>query len=342
MALKNILDCSYEDLVTQLASFQEKPFRATQIFEWIYQKNISSFEQMKNLPPRLKEYLKTEFVLELPACRCEQESYDGTKKILFELSDREHIETVIIPTKSRVTVCVSTQVGCKYGCRFCASGLGGFKRHLSCAEILGQICFVKRSLKNQDLSHIVFMGVGEPLDNYENLMKAIRILNASEGFNIGARRITISTCGLIPQIKKLTQEGLQIELSISLHGATDALRNELMPVNQRFPLLKLVEACHDYVKATNRQITFEYILIKDLTCTLESARRLKELLKGLLCKLNLIVYNEVSEFPYKSPSKEEVRNFQAALDRFGIHATLRQPRGRDIAAACGQLRHQHQ
>ena len=336
---KDIRDLSFPELVFFFAGLKEKPFRAQQIFAWIYTKGAMSFDVMTNLPAALRAALKDQFILEEPTLAHKDVSADGTTKFLFSLKDDEKVETVLIPTENRTTACISTQAGCKFGCRFCASGIGGWTRNLTAAEILSEVLYVKNHSPQKDLSHIVFMGVGEPLDNYDNLLRAIRIINAKNAINIAARRITISTCGLVPQIKKLTQEGLQIELAISLHGSSEENRNILMPVNRKYPLKDLIAACKDYIRATNRQVTFEYILIKDITCTEQAAKELGGLLKGMLCKINLIPYNKVEEFPHEPPGKMEMLFFKNLLDKAGVHATIRMPRGRDVNAACGQLRH---
>jgi len=338
---EDIRNLSYDELIGYLEDIKKESFRAAQIFEWIYQKNIWSFDDMKNLSKELRERLSRKFILRPFKISKRSTSEDGTTKFLFDLDDREKIETVLIPTATRTTVCVSTQVGCKFGCKFCASGIGGWRRNLSVAEILTQILHIKEEAQKlkRPLSHVVFMGVGEPLDNYDNLIKAIRIINCSEGPNIGARRITVSTCGLIPKIKKFSEEGMQIELAVSLHGSSDASRNVLMPVNKKYPVKELISVCRDYNKATKRQITFEYILIKNVTCTEKAARELGQLLKGLLCKINLIPYNKVDEFDHQVPSRAEMFAFQKRLKEFKIHSTVRMPRGRDVSAACGQLRY---
>ena len=337
----DIRNLSFESLVEYLTSIGEKSFRAEQIFEGIYHQNAWSFDQMKTLPQPLRERLSREFILKPHHIAKKEISEDGTTKFLFDLDDEEKIETVLIPTPMRTTACVSTQAGCKFGCRFCASGIGGWMRNLSCAEILTQILHVKEEAQkhHKPLSHIVFMGIGEPLDNYENLLKAIRLINSPKAFNIGARRITVSTCGVIPKIKQLAQEDLQIELAISLHGFDNESRNVLMPVNRKYPFDDLMAACREYIKKTKRQITFEYILIKDVTCTDKAVQCLKKAFKGLICKMNLIPYNPVSEFDHKTPSQQEMHSFRQHLEAFGILATIRTPRGRDVAAACGQLRH---
>lgn len=344
MPLPDIRNLSYEELLRYVEASGEKSFRAGQVFEWIYKKGVWSFEEMRNLPASLRRKLSEDFALQPLTIAQKQAARDGTTKFLFELHDGERIETVLIPTATRTTVCVSTQTGCKFGCKFCASGLGGWKRHLTTAEILAQILQGKEEAEKhkRPLSHIVCMGTGESFDNYDNLLKALRIANCEEGLNIGARRMTISTVGLIPGILRFAEENLQIELAISLHGYNDESRNKLMPVNKKYPFTELMNACRQYIQKTRRQITFEYILIKDVTCTEEAARELAKNLKGMICKLNLIPYNPVPEFPHKPPSHEEMQTFQQRLKALRLHATLRAPRGRDISAACGQLRHNSQ
>ena len=339
MKKPDIRDQSFEELIAYMKSLGEAPFHASQIFEWIYQKQVQDFNRMTNLSKALKARLKKEFTFSNQAVLEKQVSSDGTIKVLFELYDKEKVETVLIPTSKRATVCISTQAGCKFGCRFCASGIGGWKRNLDCAEILDQILYMKKIAKGKPLSHIVFMGVGEPLDNYDNLIKAVRTINSSKGINIAARRITISTCGIIPKIEKLAGEGMQIELAVSLHGSSDDSRNVLMPINKKYPVKELIEVCRRYHKATKRQITFEYIMIKDVTCTDEAARQLGRLLKGLECKINLIPYNPVDEFEHEPPSRNKMFIFKSQLARYGIRSTIRTPRGSDVSAACGQLRH---
>ncbi len=335
----DIRELSFEELVSYLNEIGEPAYRANQIFEWLYQKGASRFNQMTNLSQALRDRLASDLLFSEAVVAHEDVSNDQTRKVLFELQDKERVETVLIPTKTRATVCVSTQAGCKFGCRFCASGIGGWNRNLTAAEILNQILYMKKAASVHPLSHLVFMGVGEPLDNYDNLIKAIRVINSKKGINIGARRITISTCGVVPKIKKLAQEGLQIELAVSLHGSSNESRNVLMPVNKKYPVDELIAACKEYGQATKRQITFEYILIKGVTCTDQAAKELGHLLKGMLCKMNLIPYNPVSEFDHKTPTSEEMVSFRDRLEKLGIHATIRTPRGKDINSACGQLRH---
>jgi 23S rRNA (adenine2503-C2)-methyltransferase len=255
------------------------------------------------------------------------------------LKDKNLIEAVIIPQDERITGCVSTQIGCKFNCRFCASGLSGFKRNLLSSEIIEEVLYLKNNSCEHKLTHLVFMGIGEPLDNYDNVIKAIRIINSKQALNIGARRITISTCGIVPGIKRLSDEDLQIELSISLHSADDRTRSHLMPINKIYPLRDLIVACRQYIKKTNRQVTFEYVLIKDINSGLQSAQKLSKILRDLrLCKVNLIPANPIKEFTIEPPNKLEILLFQDHLLKAGINVTLRKPRGEDIEAACGQLR----
>jgi len=337
----DIRDLSLEELAAWLNSSGAESFRARQIFQWIYHKGAWGFDAMTNLPSGLKVLLKKDFSLKPNEVAVKAVSEDGTTKFLFELFDHEKIESVLIPTKTRTTACISTQAGCKFGCKFCASGIGGWKRNLSCAEIVTQVLHLKEeALKHpKPLSNIVFMGTGEPLDNFVNLMKAIRIINAAEGINIGARHITVSTAGVVPKIRELAGEGLQVELAVSLHGYDNPSRDVLMPVNKKYPFDELIAVCREYVRLTHRQITFEYILIKDVTCTPHAVASLKKAFRGIICKMNLIPYNPVSEFDHRTPSKEAMISFRNSLEENGVHATIRTPRGKDVNAACGQLRH---
>ena len=256
----------------------EASFRAQQIFEGIYKKGAENFEAIKGLSQGLRQKLVEDFDFTKMIVVKDVQSSDGTRKFLFSLNDGKKIETVLIPAKNRNTVCLSTQVGCKFGCTFCASGLGGWKRNLTSGEILSQILTIQK-ISSAKITHLVYMGTGEPLDNYENVLKSIRLANAPEGLGIGARHITISTSGIIPQIKRLAGEGLQIELAVSLHGYDDCSRNTLMPVNKKYPIGELAQACREYAQATKRQITFEYILINGVTCAPQAAPALARLLK---------------------------------------------------------------
>ncbi|MFH1269789.1 MAG: 23S rRNA (adenine(2503)-C(2))-methyltransferase RlmN [Candidatus Omnitrophota bacterium] len=337
--MKEIKDLTLKELEEVLQGWKQKSFHARQIFSWIYQKGIKGFAQMSNLPSELRSRLEQNFSLFTLKLTRAFKSQDGTARSLLESKDGHLIEAVSIPTEKRVTGCISTQVGCKFACRFCASGLLGFKRHLGCGEMLDETLYLKNN--SDRLTHLVFMGIGEPLDNYDNVIKAVRTINSPAGLNIGARRITISTCGIIPGIERLAGEGLQIELSVSLHAADDKTRSRLMPINKIYPLKDLITACREYIKKTNRQITFEYILIKDINSGLQNALKLSKILKGLNCKINLIPCNIIKELKVEPPEKPEILLFRDYLLKSGINVTLRRPRGEDIEAACGQLRLRH-
>ncbi len=336
---KNINELTIEDLRQVLIGWKQKSFHARQIFSWIYKKGAKDFDQMSDLPLDLRRRLKENLCLFNLKLINKIKSGDGTEKFLFALKDGNLIEAVNIPTEKRITGCISTQVGCKFSCRLCASGLLGFRRNLTCAEMLEEALQLKNNSKDKKLTHLVFMGIGEPLDNYDNVIKTIRIINSPYSFNIGARRITISTCGIIPAIKRLSKEDLQIELSISLHAASDKTRSALMPVNKKYPLKELISVCQEYIKKTNRQITFEYVLIKGINSYLQNAKKLSTILEGLkLCKVNLIPANPIRELGVEPPKKLEILLFKDCLLKSGINVTLRKPRGQDIEAACGQLR----
>lgn len=341
---RDIHDLSFEEISACIAGLREPAFRAGQIIRWLYEDGVSSFEAMRNLPASLRQRLQEDFLFDPVVVSRQVASADGTIKFLLELKDQQKVEAVLIPTSGRVTACISTQAGCRFGCKFCASGVGGWVRNLTCAEILNQVLHVRREALRQKrrLSHIVFMGTGEPLDNLDNVLKAIRVINAPQGLGIAARHITLSTAGLIPAFERLASEGMQFELAVSLHGYDDASRNLLMPINRKYPLAQLIGACREYICKTNRQITFEYILIDGLTCSEEAAVKLGRLLKGMLCKLNLIPCNPVSEFGHQPPAKDQIRVFTERLDAAGLHYTLRRARGQDVSAACGQLRRSKQ
>jgi len=351
--MQDIKELGLKELEEKLLSWSGPKYHAKQIFAWIYQKGAYEFNSMSDLPASLRKTLGKEFYIFGLGLADLQKSSDGTTKLLFELKDGNLIEAVNIPMAKRtpgligkagarrcaVTGCISSQAGCKFACEFCASGLKGFKRNLTSGEILDEVLYLKNSLRDIQLTHVVFMGTGEPLDNYENVLKAVRIINSADAFNIGARRITISTCGVIPGIKRLQEEDLQIELSISLHAADDKLRSRIMPVNQKYPLADLIKCCHEYIERTNRQITFEYILVKGLNSDLVSAQKLVMLLKGLrLAKINLIPANPIPKSKIIPPPGSEVLSFKDYLFKAGVNVTLRRERGQDIDAACGQLR----
>lgn len=336
--MKDIKDLTLKELESIFADLAQERFHARQVYSWMYKKGVSDFSAMSDLPAGLRKVLAKEFSASCVFLAEKLKSRDGTQKLLLKLKDGNLLEAVIIPAQNRVTGCVSTQVGCKYACRFCASGAPGFKRNLTTGEIIEEVLFLKTNSEDNKLTHLVFMGIGEPLDNYDNVLKAIRIINSPDGLNIGARRITISTAGVITGIERLSHEKLQVELSVSLHAADDKTRSLIMPINKIYPLTGLLAACRQYIKKTNRQITFEYILIKGINSDLQNAKTLSKILRGLNCKVNLIPGNPVNQLKAEPPNKSEILLFKDALLKSGINVTLRKPRGEDIQAACGQLR----
>ncbi|MCM8757500.1 MAG: 23S rRNA (adenine(2503)-C(2))-methyltransferase RlmN [Candidatus Omnitrophica bacterium] len=333
---RDIKDLSIEELKQYLEVNGFLTFHALQIFNWIYKKVTDNFSLMTDLSLALRSFLEENFYIQGLSLKEKKISSDNTEKYLFKLKDKNSIETVAIPSGKRITGCLSSQVGCKFSCKFCASGILGFKRDLKVGEIIEQILYLN---SHHRLTNIVFMGIGEPLDNYENVLKAIRIINSKEALNFGARRITISTCGIIPAIRKLIEEDLQIELSISLHSPDDKIRSLLMPVNKIYPLRELISICKEYIEKTNRQITFEYVLIKGINSDLSFAEKLSKIAKELkLCKVNLIPANPIKEYNILPPNKLEILYFRDYLLKRKVNVTLRKSRGRDIEAGCGQLR----
>jgi 23S rRNA (adenine2503-C2)-methyltransferase len=332
----DVKDLTLEELRTELEAMGEKPFRASQIFSWLYQKGTTRFEEFTDLSRTLRVKLERRFVIGSLAVAETLRSRDGTEKFLFRLGDGNAVETVLIPSKSRATVCLSTQVGCRFGCAFCASGLHGFKRNLVPSEITGQILHLTRGL-GREITNYVFMGMGEPLDNWINVEKAIRIMNAPEGLGIAARRMTVSTAGYVPGIAPFGKLDLQVNLSVSLHDVTDRLRSELMPINRKYPLEDLVEACEDYLRRGGRMITLEYVVIPALNDSLHDADGLAGIARRLKAKVNLIAYSPVPGLEFESPNEAEMARFRRLLDERRVQATVRRSKGADIAAACGQL-----
>src|SRR5436190_10375123 len=341
-----------EELQEQFRKWDQPTYRVTQLLEWLYQRRATSWEAMTNLPKNLRELLKQQFSLNMLALVTKQGSRDTTQKFLWKLVDGALIESVLIPANpalygeasDRHTLCVSTQVGCAYGCRFCASGLEGWKRNLGVHEIVDQVLAIERwhaasnPKSERIVNNLVIMGMGEPLANYDNLLKALRILNAPWGGGIGARKITVSTSGLAPKIRQLADEPLQFRLAISLHGATDEVRTQIMPVNRKHPLKELTDACLYYQEKKGKMITLEYILIAGVNDGLDQTRPLAQLARKLNAKVNLIPYNKVEDLPWVRPSEEAQEAFLASLENHGVTATLRREKGHDIDAACGQLR----
>ena len=360
---RNIRSLHRDELEDWLVTAGHPRYRCDQLLGWLYNRRVSSWDAMGNLPKALREAVSQEFEIGLPELVRQQGSLDTTKKYLWRLSDGALIESVLIPANpgqlggasDRKTLCVSTQVGCAYGCKFCASGLDGWKRNLSPDEIVGQIVAAENQIHadlaedearkggegeelRRRIDNLVFMGMGEPLANYPRLIKALSILNAEWGAGIGARRITISTSGLVPQIKQLADEPPQFRLAISLHGSTDEVRDKIMPVNKRYPLAELTEACEYFIEKRGKMITLEYILIAGVNDDLELTESLGALALRLRAKVNLIPYNKVDGLEWQRPSEAKQELFYRALFRQGVTVTLRREKGHDIDAACGQLR----
>lgn len=336
--MKNIKDYDLEDLkAIFVEELNEKSYRAEQVFKWLYVEKVNTFEEMTNISLELRKKLKENFELTMYKIKTKQSSKDGTKKYLLELKDGNAVETVLMEYKYGKTICVSTQVGCKMGCKFCASTGLPFVRSLTSAEIVEQILIIEKD-ENIRISNIVFMGIGEPFDNYENVINAIRILNNQKGLSIGARHISISTSGLVPYIYKLADENIQCSLSISLHCTDNKKRSELMPINRKYNIEELLKACKYYIEKTNRRISFEYALISGENDTTKDADGLIKLLKGILCYVNLIPVNKIENEPFKKTNDKNILKFRDYLNENGINATVRRELGSDIDAACGQLR----
>lgn len=348
----DIKSLTRDELELQFADWGEPAYRVRQLLEWLYSRHATDWEAMTTLPKALRGKLREKFSLQKLELVRKQGADDTTQKFLWKLGDGQFIESVLIPANpalygedsDRHTLCISTQVGCAYGCKFCASGLDGWKRNLLPDEIVEQVLAVERAMAvDQErtlraVDNIVVMGMGEPLANYEHLLKALKILNAPWGGGIGARKITISTSGLVPQIRQLAEEPLQFRLAISLHGATDEVRNKIMPVNKKYPLRELVAAGREYQAKKGRMITLEYILIAGVNDSIEQTGPLAVLAKKLFAKVNLIPYNKVEGLAWERPAEEMCERFLAALQKQKVAATLRREKGHDIDAACGQLR----
>ena len=335
--MKNIKDYDLEDLKQELISIGEKGFRAEQIFKWLYQEKVKNFDEMTNHSLELREKLKNNYTICNYNILKKLESSDGTKKYLFDILDGNIIESVLMEYHYGKSVCVSSQVGCKMGCKFCASTGIPFVRNLTAGEIVEQILAIEQDTGDK-ISNIVFMGIGEPLDNYDNVIKAIRILNNPKGLGIGARHISVSTSGLVPRIYDLAKENIQCTLSVSLHASNNEKRSSMMPVNNRYSVEELIKACKDYIAMTNKRISFEYALAKDNNDNMQDAKELANLLKGMLCHVNLIPINKIENGKFTKSSNENIIKFRDYLNDHGIVATIRRELGSDIEAACGQLR----
>lgn len=335
--MENILDYNLEEISVWMKENGESSFRAKQIFSWIY-KNVWEFDDMKNLPKSLIEKMKENFYIGVPEIVEEYEStLDGTKKILFAFKDGNIIESVIMKYKYGNSICISTQIGCRMGCKFCASTLEGRVRNLTAGEILSEVIVAQKVL-GERISNIVLMGSGEPLDNYENVTKFLDLVNADYGLNIGQRHITLSTCGIVPKIYELADKGYSITLAISLHAFSDEKRRQIMPIANKYSIKEILEACDYYFEKTGRRITFEYSLVSGVNDGKEDARSLAKLLKGRQCHINLIPVNEIKENTLKRPSKKTIEEFEKIVSEHGLDVTVRREMGNDINAACGQLR----
>ncbi|PSL51142.1 23S rRNA m(2)A-2503 methyltransferase [Salsuginibacillus halophilus] len=338
--LKPLLSMEYHELEAWLKEEGEPAFRAKQIFEWVYQKRVERFEDMTNLSKALREKLASHFSLRVLSEIVMQESTDGTMKFLYELPDGYSIETVLMNHEYGNSVCVTTQVGCRLGCTFCASTLGGLKRNLTAGEIVAQVLEVQRRLdeKGERVDSVVIMGIGEPFDNYDELMPFLRLINHDQALNIGARHITVSTSGVVPRIYEFADEKTQINFAVSLHAPTTEIRSRLMPVNRAWPLEKLMDSIRYYQEKTNRRITFEYGLFGGVNDQVEHAHQLADLIHGLKCHVNLIPVNDVPERDYVRTSRDDIFAFEKTLKDRGVNVTIRREQGHDIDAACGQLR----
>ena len=326
------------ELQEEMAAIGEKSFRAKQLYEWIHVRQARNFDEMTNLSVALRERCRERYDLTtLQVVRMQESKFDGTRKYLFELKDGNLVESVFMRYKHGNSVCISSQVGCKMGCRFCASTLDGWERNLTPAEMLDQIYAITRDTKER-VSNVVVMGTGEPLDNYENLLRFLTLLTDEHGLHISQRNVTVSTCGLVPKIQELAQEKLQITLALSLHATTDEKRRKLMPIANQYSIAQLMEACQNYFEQTGRRLTFEYSLVGGVNDTPEDARELCALVKTLNCHVNLIPVNPIRERDYVQSETKAIQAFKGKLERSGIQVTVRREMGRDIDGACGQLR----
>ncbi len=329
---------SLPELKQTMESLGEKGFRAKQLYEWMHRKLAEDFDEMSNLSIALREKLKEHCTLtSLKVLEVQNSKIDGTQKYLFALEDGNVVESVLMKYKHGNSVCISSQVGCKMGCRFCASTIGGWTRNLLASEMLDQIYKIQK-LSGERVSNVVVMGTGEPLDNYENLLRFIRMLSDENGLNISQRNITVSTCGIVPRMYDLAEENLQITLAISLHASNQEKRAELMPIANKYSITEVLDACRNYFEKTGRRLTFEYSLVGGKNDSQEDARELAELIKGLNCHVNLIPVNPIKERDFVQSGKKVIEKFQNKLEKYQINVTIRREMGRDIDGACGQLR----
>ena len=332
----NIYGITLEELENFFISRNDKKFKATQVFEWIYKKNVNSFDEMKNVSKETIKVMKENFTFDNLKIVDIKKGKD-VSKYLFELKDSNHVEAVLMYHDYGTSICISTQVGCNMGCKFCESGRLKKVRNLETYEMVSQILMVSRDI-GEKISHIVLMGIGEPFDNYDNVIKFIDIVNTGKGMDIGSRHITVSTCGIVPKIKEFTNYPKQVNLAISLHAPNDTIRSSIMGVNKAYNIESVMDAIKEYIEKTNRRVTFEYIMLKDVNDSVECAKELSNLLKGLNCYVNLIPYNETSHIEYKRSSEEAIMKFCDTLKKNNIGVTIRREFGSNVNAACGQLR----
>ena len=332
----NIYGINFNDLESYFLSINDKKFRATQIYEFLYQKRVKSFDEMNNIGKNIKEHLKQDFNFDMIKIIYKQED-DLVKKYLFQLQDGQTIESVLMYHDYGISICVSSQVGCNMGCKFCESGRLKKVRNLEAYEMVEQILLIEEDIK-QRISHVVVMGIGEPFDNYDNVMNFIKIITHPKGIAIGTRHITVSTCGVIPGIKKFMNEQGQVNLAISLHAPNDEIRNKIMPISKAYKLEELMETLKEYEKKTNRRITFEYIMLDKVNDSAENAKELANLIKGINCYVNLIPYNETENIDFKRTKQVQILKFYDILKKSGINVTIRREFGGKVDAACGQLR----
>ena len=338
---KDIRAYGYEELQKEMATIGEKAFRAKQIYEWFHKHLALSLDEMNNVPKKLKEKIEqTQEIYGVKPVDCFISKIDGTRKYLFELYDGNIIESVLMKYKHGNSVCISSQAGCRMGCKFCASTLGGLDRNLTPSEMLSQIYYIQRDTEER-VSNVVMMGTGEPMDNYNNILKFLHLLTDENGLNISQRNVTVSTCGIVPRMRQLADEKLQITLALSLHATTDEKRRKLMPIANRYSIKELMEVCQYYFKQTGRRITFEYSLVGGVNDTEEDARELIALAKPLCCHINLIPVNPIKERDYVQSDTKHIQAFKNKLESKMIHVTIRREMGRDIDGACGQLRRRH-
>jgi len=333
--LKNL---TFQELKDFITSFGKERYRSVQVLRWLYQKGVHSFDEMTNLSNKFRQDLsKVSYISTFPPLHVEQ-AKDGTKKFLFQLQDGNRIESVLIPDKKRLTLCLSTQVGCTLGCRFCLTGKMGWKRDLMVSEILNQILAVRETLTDKtSITNIVLMGMGEPLINYKNTLKAIELMTNPDAFKFSSRRVTLSTVGLLPELEQLSKGKIPFRLAISLNASDEETRSHLMPINRRYPLKKVLEACRNFPLRPRTRITFEYVLVESVNDSPQDAKRLLKILKGIPSKVNLIPLNEAPGIPFKRPPEEKIKRFQEILMQGGLTVIIRASKGAEISAACGQL-----